>query len=440
MSDSSGSLISYDFDAAVVGAGPAGTAAAITIARAGLSVALLERGEHAGAKSAQGGLLYGKALHELIPEFWKDPEAPLERPVVERRICCTTADSWVTASYRSLRFLEGAPNCATVLRARFDRWLASKAERAGVTLLPSTAVRDVVRSADGRICGVRTCEGRELKARVVVACDGANSMLAQKAGLRPELRASEVALGAKEVLALDSGKLEDRFCLEPGQGATIELFGSVTEGMLGGAFLYTNKETLSLGVVCKLSEYQRKGLRPTDHLERIKRHPAVRKLIDGAKTLECGANLVPVGGLRSMPPLAADGFLVAGDAAQMANPAYGEGGNLAMTAGRLAGETVVEAKMKGDFTLAALGVYGAKIKSSAIWPDLERVRDVPESVERSPGFLEFYPRLACELARLRFTVDGQPKRERPWKAFALLRERGLLRVARDLWPLRKAAL
>lgn len=428
----------YDFDAIVVGAGPAGVSAAITMARSGLNVALLERGEYPGAKNVQGAVLYSQMLHEIVPEFWKE-EGAVERPVVEQRTCITTADSWITVGYKSLKFLEGVPNCYTIIRVRFDQWYAAKAEQAGATLLTGVTVREVLKQPDGRIFGVKTSEGDELKAPVVIACDGVNSLLAQKAGFIDELKPQEVALGAKEVLALDPAKIEDRFCLEPGQGATMELFGGITEGMLGYAFIYTNKDSISLGVGCKLQDYQKRGIRPSDHLERVKRHPAIRKLIEGSTTLEYSSHLIPEGGFKSMPPLAADGFLVAGDAAQMINPAYREGSNLAMTSGRLAGETVVEAKKRGDFSRATLGLYTEKLKASYIWPDMLEVKDLEEAVESSPGFLEFYPKLVCELAHMRFSADGKPKKEHVWKAIGLLRKRGFIRIARDLWPLRKVA-
>src|SRR6202142_456603 len=230
------------FDSIVVGAGPAGVSAAITMARAGLNVVLLERGEYAGAKNVQGAVLYSKMLEEVVPEFWKD--CPLERAIIEENLWVLTGNSGIRAGFRSTDYASTAPaNCYTIIRTVFDQWYAKKAEEAGVTLLTGVTITDVIKK-DDVVVGVKSSEGDELFADVVIACDGANSIIGQKAGLlKREWRSDEIALGVKEILALPREVIQDRFNLEGDQGSTIEMIGDLTKGMLGYAFLYTNKET-----------------------------------------------------------------------------------------------------------------------------------------------------------------------------------------------------
>src|SRR6185437_16853889 len=112
-------------------------------------------------------------------------------------------------------------------RVRFDQWFSKKAEEAGVTLLTGVTVTDVIKK-NGAVVGVKSSENDELFADVVIACDGANSILAQKAGLHREWKPWEVALGVKEILSLPREKIEDRFSLEGDQGSTTEMLGDIT--------------------------------------------------------------------------------------------------------------------------------------------------------------------------------------------------------------------
>ncbi|MFA5976390.1 MAG: FAD-dependent oxidoreductase [Elusimicrobiota bacterium] len=424
------------FDSIVVGAGPAGVSAAITMARAGLNVALLERGEYPGAKNVQGAVLYSKMLQDVMPEFWKD--CPLERAIVEENIWILTDTSGIKAGYKSPEYAQSEPaNCYTIIRVAFDKWFSKKAEEAGVTLVTGVTVSDLVKK-DGRIVGVKTTDGDELLASVVIACDGANSILAQKAGLHHEWRPDEIALGVKEILALPREKIEDRFGLEKNQGSTIEMVGDFTKGMMGYAFLYTNQESLAFGLGCALDDFQKTNAKPYDLLEEFKRHPLIRPLIEGSKSVEYSAHIIPEGAWPSMPPLYTDGLLIAGDAAQMINPSHREGSNMAMKAGQLAGETVVEAKKTGHYDAKTLSLYRKKLDDSFVLKDMYDHKDVEVKVRHNRELMTLYPGLLNKAAHDYFLVDGAPKRDHMRRIVQRFRrERGVVNLVKDAWALRK---
>ncbi|MFC1522146.1 FAD-dependent monooxygenase [Elusimicrobiota bacterium] len=427
------------FDAVVVGAGPSGTACALTAASAGANICLVERGEYPGAKNVQGAVMYTKMLADVIPDFWKDPECPVERIISEQKYVITHGQQdWITFSHHSDKYMD-PPNCFTVLRGKFDPWFAKKAEEKGAELFAGVTVGDLMKK-DAQVCGVKTSEGEELPANVVVACDGVNSMLAQKLGLIDEWKMDEVAMGVKEVLELPAEKIEDRFALEKNEGQTIEFFGAITKGMLGYAFLYTNKDSLSIGVGAKLSDLRNRMIKPYELLDWAKNHPLISKLIKDAKTLEYSGHLIPEGGFNSMPPLVDNGFLIAGDAAQMINPTHREGSNLAMTSGRLAGETVLMAKEKKSFSKETLKAYEDKLKASYVWKDLWEHRDIETNMEKDPSVMEVYPRLLNEMMFHHFHVDGRPKKMHMKDTMKMfLKERGLFKMAVDAWRLRGVA-
>jgi len=420
------------FDAIVVGAGPGGTSAALTMARAGLSVVLFERGERPGVKNVMGGVMYGRMLDDVVPGFWTD--APIERVIADERVWLATAGGATTLGHKHVPNGTGAPNAFTVLRVPFDAWFAGRAEAEGALLIPGTTVEDVIRE-EGRIVGVRT--GRadgDLRAHVVVIADGANSFLVQRAGLGRPLGPNEMALVVKEVIALPQSVIEDRFSLDPGMGATIEVYGEPTRGMAGYGFIYTNRDTLSVGIGALISHFMKTRITPYDLLEGFKTHPIVAPLLRGGEVREYLAHAIPEGGVRSMPRLYDDGVLVVGDAAMMVNNLHREGSNLAIAAGRMAGETVIHAARAGDWSAATLSLYQDLLEASFVLKDLRKYERLPDFVERRADLLQIYPALLGEAIEEMLAVDGVSKREKQRRILRqFLARRPWWRILRDAY-------
>jgi len=423
------------FDAIVVGAGPAGVTAARELAAAGCSVVVLERGAFPGAKNVWGGILYREPTEAMLPGF--EAEAPLERPIVEQRYLLLTEDAMMGATYRSQRFAAPPYNAYSVLRSPFDRWHAGTAEAAGAEVYPEFTVTDVLWE-DGAVVGVTTGDPEgELRARCVVLADGANSLLAQKIGLHAEWAPLDQALVAKELIALPAEKIEDRFALEPGTGTALEIFGESTWGLLGYGFVYTNKESLSIGTGALLGDLIESGRNVNDMLDRFKRHPAIAPLLRGGETLEYAAHLIPEGGYDRLPRLYGDGVVVVGDAAGFVNPLNREGVNLAMLSGKLAAQAIVEAKAADDFSAASLARYRELLMESVVFADLKKIRHVTPFAHERPHLLGDYPQLLSGMLHEYLTVDGTPKSVKQKRMLGMVNRLPKKRLLGDLIGARK---
>ncbi len=399
-----------NFDVIVVGGGPAGLSAALSAAKAGMKTVVIERGDYPGTKNVMGGVLYTKATDLVVPEFWK--EAPLERPVIEQRYAFLSGDEIISGAYRDPAWANPPYNAHTVLRVKFDRWLAQQAEKAGVMIIPETVVQDLLYK-ENLVVGVTTgrTEG-DLGAKVVILAEGVNAFIAKKCGLSPQMRPDTVAVAVKEIIQLPQEKIEDRFSLEPGEGATIELFGDSTAGMLGTAFIYTNKSTLSVGVGALLEPLIRNKWTPNDLLDALKDKPYIKRLIQGGETKEYLAHLIPEGGYNAIPKLHRQGVLVVGDTAMFVNGLHREGSNLAMTSGRIAGEVAAQAIISGDLSDQAMSVYETRIRDSFVVKDLYKYRKTAQFFEDNPHFFKIYPKIMSNAARMFFTADETPKKDR----------------------------
>jgi len=425
------------FEVVVVGAGLAGSACALTLARGGARVCLCERGESPGDKSLSGMILYGHALAEMLPSFWK--EAPLERPITRRRFSVLSQDSEAALDMRFEDFHHPPYNYTfSVFRARFDRWFAAQAEAAGAVVYTGALVDDLVWEGR-RVAGVKIRGGEILSAKVVVSCEGTNAFLVEKAGLRDRLTPRKVAIGVKEVVALERERLQERFGLEGDEGVAMEFFGQSVKGLVGSAFLYTNQETISVGLSCSVEALIEGGVSPPDLLARFKQHPSVRCWLRGAERVEYGAQMIPEGGYFGIPLLHADGFLVCGGAAGFVGGAfYHEGSAMALTSGRLAAETILDARKRGDYSRKALAPYVRRLKDSPVIKDLYKQRHLSSWCHENPRFFRDYPDLAVELLRDYFTVSEKSKGEIERGIARQFRKRvGFFRGLRDFWRFRK---
>lgn len=417
-----------EFDVVVVGGGPAGLSAAYVLASKGVKVAVIEKGEYPGSKSVMGGVLYLNPLKEIIPNVVEELKSgkAVERNVIEQNMWLMGKDGIVKIGHRNERW-KTDPNAFTVLRANFDRWFAKKVEKAGALVIPKTKVEDFIRDGDGKIIGVRTTRPKgDVYCRAVVIAEGVNPILTIKAGLRKEdLKPNMAAVAVKEIVDMPEEVVNNTFGVESEEGATIEILGSWSEGLFGMGFIYSNKNSVSIGCGALISDIREKGIKPYKLLENLKNHPAVVDLLKEyrTQTKEYLAHLIPEGGYYAMPKVYGDRVLVCGDSAMLVNSIHREGSNHAITSGRFAAETLLEALDAGDLSEKKLKAYEEKLRESFILKDLKKYRDLMPTMEKNRQFVEIYPDLANDAIYRFLHVDGTPKWDVQREILDMVRER-----------------
>ncbi len=378
----------------VVGAGPAGSAAALTLARKGASVAILEKARVPGERNMTGGVLYGDfpgpwGLINLVPDF--EATAPLERRILSHEVVVlgkVDAEKSTAKYYRlsktslparlgmfSLGFETG--HDYSVLRRPFDRWFADLAVQAGAMLCTETTVEGLL-TEGGSVVGVRTA-GEEIRSKVVIDASGVTSKLVEEAGLRGRLTPRQLYHGIKRVYALDGPTIEKRFRSHAGEGRAMFFLGEFMHGVGGGAFVYTNKASLSVGLVVSMDSLIRATTERFDEvgklldvLDEFEGHPMVAELLDGAKPVEYSAHNVPKGYKTILKRPYSDGFLVAGDAlgAFVKIGPMIDGMRRAITSGMMAANAYLEARSSGSFRARNLSRY--KDLLGPIYEDVNR--------------------------------------------------------------------
>jgi len=417
------------FDAIVVGAGPAGVTTSYVMAKNNVSVMMIDRGEFPGSKNVIGGVLYVKTLNDMVPGFWK--EAPLERRVIQHSYCLMGKDEYTVFSHKSTRQSD-PPNGYTILRSKFDRWYARKAQEAGATLITKTNVTEVL-SESGRVTGVRTDRG-DVSADLVVLAEGANTMLCEKAGLMEKTRPDQMAIAVKEIVSLPSDRIQERFAVSEGEGVAIHYIGALFKGLVGFGFLYTNKESLSVGFGAIVSTMMKEQVKPYDLMERFKQEPSVEPYLRDGVVKEYQAHMIPEAGYAGMPKLSSDGVLVVGDSAMLANPITGQGVDLAVLSGRMAGEVAVRAHNAKDYTSKTLGKYSELLSSSFALKDMRKQSGLLHYLEENAEIMSAYPEALNAALAEWFTVDGSTRSEKIRRIRSIVTsKRKLTRILKDAY-------
>ena len=398
------------------------------MARAGLDVLVIERGDSAGCKNMTGGRLYAHTLEAIIPGF--AASAPVERKVTREKISFLTEESAVTLDFH--REQPDVPQHAsyTVLRNRLDPWLMEQAEQAGAQFIPGVRVDALVREGN-KVTGVQAGDDI-LEANVVILADGVNSMLGRSLGMVSASNPHHYAVGVKEVIGLTPEQINDRFNVTGEEGAAWLFAGSPSDGLMGGGFLYTNKDSVSLGLVCGLGDIAHAQKSVPQMLEDFKQHPAIRPLISGGKLLEYSAHMVPEGGLAMVPQLVNDGVMIVGDAAGFClNSGFTvRGMDLAIASAQAAATTVIAAKERADFSASSLAQYKRELEQSCVMRDMQHFRKIPALME-NPRLFSQYPRMVADIMNDMFTIDGKPNQPVRKMIMGHAKKIGLINLLKD---------
>ena len=389
-------------DVVIVGGGPAGMACALRLSQlvdahnashpdAQLSkenIYVLEKAREIGQHCLSGALLDPRSMRELLPGF--ETEAPIEAEVSREAVYFLTRNSQFKLPVTPPP-LRDHGNYVISLN-RFVKWLGGKVEETGITDFTGFAGSELLVDGD-RVIGVRTDDkgvdkqnqpksnfepGYDLKSKVVILAEGTRGSLTKQLIGRFQLdkdrNPQTYGQGVKELWEVPAGRVA------PGQ--VIYTMGwPLTTKEHGGAWIYGGKDNIvSLGFVTGL-DYPDPRLDPQRVLQEFKRHPLVRKLLEGGKMIRYGAKSLPYGGWWAAPPVSGNGWMILGDSAGFLNSQRLKGIHLAIKSGMLAAETAFECLQKNDFSATALSAYQQRVENSWIKTELWKVRNFHQGFE-----------------------------------------------------------
>ena len=405
------------FDCIVIGGGIAGLSAGMVLAKNNMKFLVIERGEFSGSKNVSGGVLWGEGLSKLVPNYWEEEDAGFERFINHRRLTFLDDDSSFSIDFKSESFNDTPYKGIIVLRSKFDNWLSMKVMEAieesahpdESFLAPNVLVEEIIME-NGKAVGIKAGED-EFYADSIIIAEGVNNLLTRQIGLQDKyVPADTLAVGVKEIIKFDQSVLEDRFQLNGMSGMSNEFIGKATLGVEGGGFLYTNRDSISFGLVLGMISLRDAKLTPYDILNEFKAHPVIKDIIKGGEVVEYSAHAVSTGDMKVMPKeIYADGVIIAGEAANllMNSGKAIQGMDYAMHSGMMAAETVIEAKQKGDFSASTLKAYRDKLENSFVLKDMKNFQDAVHFLHSKQMF-ETVPNLVCDFGKQFFSIKNEP--------------------------------
>lgn len=373
-----------EFDVVIVGAGPAGLAAAIRLKQldSAITICIVEKGSEVGAHILSGAVLEPRALQELIPD-WQARGAPLNTPVIQDEfLFLTQKKAWRLPTPRPMH---NTGNYIISL-GNFCRWLAKQAEELGVEIYPGFAAAEILFGADGQVHGIITGDkgvgkdgkptaqyqpGIELRAKQTLFAEGCRGSLTKVLFERLNLRANcdpqTYAIGIKELWQIDPKRHK--------AGTVIHTIGwPLDQKTYGGSFIYhAENNQIALGFVIGL-DYENPYLNPFEELQRFKTHPAIKPLLENGQRIAYGSRALNEGGLQSLPKLSFPGGLIIGDSAGFLNVPKIKGIHMAMKSGMVAAETMASELTKTP--VAEYSNYKKQLEQSWLWPELHQVRNI----------------------------------------------------------------